>query len=62
MSKMQALVIQVKFIDTIKYNQQLFSSLAKNENKAKKINIRQSCRKFIEKNETYSLVFNSLSE
>ena len=51
---------QVKFIDTIKYYQQSLSSLAKNANETEKINIRQSCRKFIEKNETYSPVFNSL--
>ena len=53
---------QVKFIDKIKYYQKSLSFLAKYANKAEKINIRQSCRKFIEKNETYSLVFNSLLE
>ena len=39
---------QVKFIDTIKYYQQSLSFLAKNANETEKINIRQSCRKFIE--------------
>ena len=52
----------VKFIDTIKYCQQLLSSIAKNANEAGKINIRHSCRKFVKKNETYSSVFNSISE
>ena len=53
---------QVKFVDTITYYQQSLLSLAKNTNETENINIRQPCRKFIEKNETYSLVFNSLSE
>ena len=53
---------QVRFIDTITYYQQSLSSLAKNTNETENINIRQPCRKLIEKNEPYSLVFNSLSE
>ena len=32
--------------DTIKYDQQSLSSLAKNANKTEKINLRQSCRRF----------------
>ena len=53
---------QVRFIDIIIYYQQSLSSLAKNANETDKINIKQSCRKFIEKNEAYSSVFNSLSK
>ena len=54
---------QVKFIETIKHYQQSLSSLAKNANETKKTNVRQSYKKFIEKkNETYSSVFNSLSD
>ena len=53
---------QVKFIGTIKCYQQSLSSIAKNTNEAEKIDIRHSCRKFIEKNETYSSVFNSILE
>ena len=40
---------QVEFIDVIKYYQQSLSSFAKNTNETEKINIRPSCRKFIEK-------------
>lgn len=52
----------VKLKDTIKYYQQSLSYLAKNANENGKINIGHPCRKFIEKNDTYSCVFNSLSE
>ena len=51
---------QVKFIDTIKYYQQLLSSLAKSANENEKANTRISLQKFIEKNPTYSPVCNSL--
>lgn len=51
---------QVKFIDTIKYYQQLLSSLAKGTNENKKANTRVFLQKFIEKNPTYSPVCNSL--
>lgn len=47
---------QVKFIDTTKYYQQSLS------NDVEKKNIRQSCKRLIENNGTYSLVFNSLSD
>ena len=40
---------QVEFIDIIKYYQQSLSSFSKNANETEKINIRPSCRKFIEK-------------
>ena len=52
----------VKLKDTIKYYQQSLLYLAKNANENGKINIRHTCRKFIEKNDTYSCLFNSLSE
>ena len=53
---------QVKFINTIKYYQQSLSSLAKNTSEIEKKNIRASCLKSIEKNETYSAIFNSLPD
>ena len=43
----------------MKYYQQSHSSLAKNASEIEKKNIRASCLKFIEKNETYSATFNS---
>lgn len=48
---------QVKFIDTIKYYEQSLSSRAKNANDVEKTNTRQTCRKFMENNATYSLIF-----
>lgn len=53
---------QVKFIDTIKYYEQSLSSRAKNANDVEKTNTRQTCRKFMENNATYSLIFYSLSD
>ena len=53
---------QVKFIDTIKYYQQSLLSFAQNASEIKKKNIRTLCLKFIEKNETYSAIFNSLPD
>ena len=50
---------QGKFIDTMKYHQQSLSPLAKNASEIEKKNIRASCLKIIEKNETYSATFNS---
>ena len=44
---------QVKFIDTIKYFQQSLSALTKNVNEMEQKNIKNSCRKFTEKNERY---------
>ena len=51
---------QVQFIDTIKYYQQSLSSLVKKTSEIKKKNIRTSRLKFIERNEIYSTIFNSL--
>ena len=53
---------QVKLIDTIKYYQQSFSSLTKNVNEMQKKNIKNSCRKFIEKDEPYSRIFELLHD
>ena len=53
---------QVKFIDTIKYYQQSLLFFAQNASEIKKKNIRTLCLKFIEKNETYSAIFNSLPD
>ena len=53
---------QLKFIDTMKYYRQSLSSLAKNASEIEEKNIRASCLKFIEKNETYSATFNSLPD
>ena len=46
----------------MKYYQQSLSSLAKNASKLEKKNIRNSCLKFIQNNETYSGPFNSLAD
>ena len=54
--------LQVKFIYTIKYYQQLCSSLAKSADETKKIRTRNSCLKFIEKTLTYSSAFANLSD
>ena len=53
---------EVKFINTMKYYQQSLSSLMKNANEIEKKSIRVLCLKFIEKRETYSGTFNSLSD
>ena len=42
------IVSQVKFIDTIKYDQQSLSSLAKSADENKKGNMGDSCEKFIQ--------------
>ena len=44
----------------MKYYQQSLSSLAKNVSELEKKNVRSSCLKFIQNNETYSGPFNSL--
>ena len=51
---------QVKSIDTMEYYQKSLSSLAKNARELEKKNIRSSCLKFIQNNETYSEQFNPL--
>ena len=53
---------QAKFINIMKYYQQSLSSLAKNASEIEKKNVRASCLKFIEKNETYSAIFNFLPD
>ena len=40
---------QVKFIDTMIYNQQFLTSLVSSGNELEKSNIRQSCQKFIDR-------------
>lgn len=51
---------QLKLIDTMKYYQQSLSSLARNTSELEKENIRSSCLKFIQNNESYSGQFNYL--
>ena len=53
---------QVKYIDTIKYDQQSLSSLTSNTDETERLNIKSSCEKFIRKHSLFSKTFDSISD
>ena len=50
------------FLDTIKYFQQSLGTLASNLTKSEKLAIRTECKKFLNKDENLSKIFNALAE
>ena len=50
------------FLDTIKYFQQSLGTLASKLTKSEKLAIRTECKKFLNKDENLSKIFNALAE